>query len=283
MTEEEMLSEIEIEFKEQFPDLPISENQEQFSAFQQIILDFILSFQREEIFIYMSNREDSKCLAQHIADVPQGVTYFEEWFTDGLLGFATNILNALQSTIAKDKVYLSFAHLLDSKDLQVFFENSNFSEAEERQLSLMLSSYLTQSELNLLLQALSCLYVGLENSAKSLLKLWIQALWFDGDDIQKVLDKAKCISAIKEHSSKAGKVGAENRWSSKERTRNYAIESMLKGSYKNPNQAADSISESVISYGETIGWKFSSNFQAQKTIYSWLRTYKNQLSKSEAT
>tara|TARA_R110001583_G_scaffold136312_4_gene288186 strand:+ start:298 stop:471 length:174 start_codon:yes stop_codon:yes gene_type:complete len=56
MTEEEMLSEIAIELKEQFPDLLISENQEQFSAFQQVILNFILPFQREEIFIYMNKQ-----------------------------------------------------------------------------------------------------------------------------------------------------------------------------------------------------------------------------------
>ena len=274
MTEEEMLSKIEIELKEQLPDLFISENEEQFSAFQQIILNFILPFQREEIFIYMNSRDDSKCIAQHIADVPQGVTYFEEWFTNGLLGFATNILTALQSTIAKDKVYLSFAHLLDSKDIQTFFENSNFSETEEKQLSVMLSSYLTKPELNLFLQALSCLYVGLENSAKSLLKLWIQGLWFDGDDIQKVLDKAKAISVIKEHSSKAGKKGAIPRWEAKVKTEKYAIELMLKGNYKNASHATAEISVDTIKYGKTIGWTFSNDIhQAPKTIYNWLRKY----------
>ena len=137
----------------------------------------------------------------------------------GLLNFATNILNTLQSTIVKDKVYLSFAHLLDSKNLEVFFDSSKFSEAEEKQLSSMLSPSLVNPELDLLLQALSCIYVGLDNSAKSLLKLWIQALWFDGEDVQKIIDKAKAISAIKEHSSKAGKLGAKTRWSAKEKTK----------------------------------------------------------------
>jgi hypothetical protein len=283
MTEDEILSELETEFKDKIPDLSILENQENLDALQQVLLNFILPFQKEELFIYMSSREDNKCIAQHIAEIPQGIGYFEDWFNQGLLNFATNILNTLQSTIAKDKVYLSFAHLLDSKDLDLFFKKSKFKKDEEQQLSNMLSDFLAEPELDLFLQALSCIYVGLNNSAKSLLKLWIQALWLDGADIQKTIDKAKAIATIKEHSSKAGKAGAQKRWSPKELTKKYAIDSMLKGTYKNPSRAADAISESVILYGRTAGFNFSSTFQAQKTIYDWLRTYKNQLPKSEAT
>ena len=237
MTEEEILSEIEIEFKDQFPELLISENQEQFDAFQQVLLDFILPFHKEDLFIYMNSREDNKCIAQHIAEVPQGISYFEDWFNQGLLNFASNILQALQSTIAKDQIYLSFAHLLDNKNLEDFFNNSKFSEVEEKQLSRMLSPSLANSELNLFLQALSCIYVGLDNSAKSLLKQWIQELWFDGDDIQKIIDKAKGIAIIKEHSSKAGKKGAIPRWEAKVKTERYAIKLMHQGKYKNASQA----------------------------------------------
>jgi hypothetical protein len=240
-----------------------------------VLLDFILPFQREELFIYMNSREDNKCIAQHIAEVPQGISYFEDWFNMGLLNFATNILNTLQSTIAKDQIYLSFAHLLDSKNLKAFFENSKFNEAEEKQLSKLLSPPLSNAELDLFLQALSCIYVGLNNSAKSLLKQWIQALWFDGDDIQKTLDKAKAVVTIKEHSSKAGKQGARTRWSAKEKTQKFAIKLMLRSTYKNSNQAADAIAEEVILYGKGVGYRFSGDFQARKTIYNWLRAYIN--------
>ena len=273
MTEEEILSEIEVEFKDQFPDLSISDNQENFNAFQQVLLNFILPFQREELFIYMNSRKENKCIAQHIAEVPQGIGYFEDWFNQGLLNFATNILNTLQSTIAKDQIYLSFAHLLDSKNLELFFKHSKFNKDEEKQLSSMLSPSLTNPELDLFLQALSCIYVGLDNSAKSLLKLWIQALWFDGDDIQKILDKAKAILVIKEHSSKAGKQGAKIRWNAREKTEHFSIECMLSGTYKNSSQAADKIAEDVILYGSSIGFNFTSNFQAQRTIYNWLLKY----------
>jgi hypothetical protein len=273
MTEEEILSEIKVEFKERFPDLQISEHQEQFNTFQQILLGFILPFHRDEMFIYMANREDSKCIAQHIAEIPQGISYFEEWFSKGLLSFATNILNSLQTTIDKDKIYPAFAQLLDDKDLQAFFENSEFSKEDEKNLSNMLLPLISDSELEILTQALSCIYVGLENSAVSLLKLWAQDLWFDGHDIKKILDKAKAIAAIKEHYSKAGKLGSKARWSPKEETRKYAIELMLKGNYKKPSQAADAITQDVIQFGKSINWHFTSDFQAQRTIYSWLLKY----------
>lgn len=274
MTEEEILNEIEVEFKGKLPDLSIPENKEKFEALQQVVLNFILTFQKEELFIYMGSRDENKCIAQHIAEIPQGINYFEDWFNKGLLNFATNILTTLQSTIDKDKIYLSFAHLLDSKDLDLFFKNSKFDKNEEQVLSSMLSSFLADPELDRLLQALSCIYVGLNSSAKSLLKLWIQGLWFDGDDIQKVLDKAKAISAIKEHSSKAGKKGAVPRWEAKGKTEKHAIDLMLKGKYKNASQATDKIKDDVIIYGKSVGWVFASeSIQAPKTIYNWLRKY----------
>ena len=73
MTEEEILSDIEVEFKDQFPDLSIPDNQEQFDSFQQVLLDFILPFQSEELFIYMNTREENKCIAQHISEVHRGL------------------------------------------------------------------------------------------------------------------------------------------------------------------------------------------------------------------
>lgn len=275
MTEDEILSELETEFKDKIPDLSSLENQENLNALQQVLLNFILPFQKEELFIYMSSREDNKCIAQHIAEIPQGIGFFEDWFNQGLLNFATNILNTLQSTIDKDKVYLSLAHLLDSKDLDLFFKKSKFKKDEEQQLSKILSGFLTEPELDLLLQALSCIYVGLNNSAKSLLKLWIQTLWLDGADIQKTIDKAKAIATIKEHSSKVGKQGARTRWLAKEKTQKFAIKLMLAGTYKNSNQAADAIAEEVICYGKEAGFSFSGDFQARKTIYNWLRAHIN--------
>lgn len=275
MTEDEIISELEIELKDKFPDLVVTDNKGTFDVMQKVLLDFILPFQNEEMFVYMKSREKGKSLALHIADIPTGVNSFEDWFNSGLLTFASNILNSLQSTLAKDKVYLTFAHLLDSKDLKEFFKRSDFNEVDEEKLSGMLAPFLSDSELDLFLQALSCIYVGLESSAKSLLKLWIQGLWFDGGDIQKTIEQAKIIEGIKKHSSKAGKLGVKTRWADKENTQKFAIELMLSGTFKNPNQAADAIAEEVILYGKEIGYRFSGDFQARKTIYNWLRAHIN--------
>jgi hypothetical protein len=254
MTEEEILNKIETEFKEQFPDLPISEYQEQFSAYQKVILDFILPFQREEIFIYMNKRESSKCIAKHIAELPQGVSYFEGWLNNGLLNFAINILNTLQSTIAQDQIYLSFAHLLDSKNLQVFFENSKFSEEEENQLSNMLKPFIAESEFDLLLQALSCMYVGLDNSVKSLLQLWVQRLWFDGEDIKKVIEIAKEIEIENKKAAKDSQISNNKKHSKNRIIQSYAINKYLalpKSSYSTIKEAAELIIDDVINYSLT--------------------------------
>lgn len=285
MTEDEIINELETEIKDKFPELLANDHKGTFDVMQKVLIDFILPFQKEEVLVYMKSRGDNKSLSQHIADLPQGVSYFEDWLNSGLLTFASNILRSLQLTLPKDKIFLTFAHLLDNKNIEAFFESSEFTQEYENTLSAMLTPFLSDSDsdLDLFLQALSCIYVGLENSAKSLLRLWIQSLWFDGDDIQNTIEQAKVIEGIKKHSSKAGKTGSKNRWSANKLTKAYAIEAMLKGNYKNPNQAADAVTESTILYGKSVGYSFSNNFQAQKTIYKWLCTYKNQLSKSEAT
>lgn len=283
MTEDEILREFEVELKNKFPELVANDNQNTFDVMQKVLLDFVLPLQKEKLFVYMKGRGNNTSVAQHIADLPQGVHYFENWLKSGLLTFASNILSSLQSTLGKDKVYLTFAHLLDNKNIELFFECSNFTKEDEEKLLGIFTPFLSDPELNLFLQALSCISVGLENSAKSLLKLWIQKLWCDGKDIQSIIEQAKILEAIKEHASKAGKLGAEARWSAKESTQEFAIDLMLKGAFKNPNQAADAIAEEVIIYGTSVGFSFSNNFQAQKTIYNWLRTYKNRLSKSEDT
>ena len=273
MTEDEILAELKIELQNTIPAKEAIENQEIINALEKVLLDFILPFQKEEIIVYMQSREEGKSHAQHISEVPNGVRHFEEWFNNGLVTFASNILNSLKLILAKDKIYLTFAQLLDSKNLETFFESSKFKEEDKSKFSAMFAPLFSNSELDIFLQALSCMSVGLDNSAKSLLKVWIQALWFDGGDMQKIIDEAKVIEGIKLHSSKAGKLGAKERRRASNETKKFAIELMLNGTFKNPTQATSAISNKVIDYGRTVGFNFSCDFQAPKTIYNWLRTH----------
>lgn len=272
---DELQKEIKTAFRQEFPDLPIDNNNETYEIFESTLFSFLLPLYEDEILIYFRNREETKELSLHIADIPKGISHFEEWLNNGLLGFANSILNTLKQTIPDDKVYLVFAHFLDNKDFDLFIQKSNFSEAEKNNLNTIFPSLMSSGELDTLMQAVSCIYVGLENSANSLLKVWIQSLWFDGHDIQKTIDEAKKIVAIRQHYSKAGTKGSKKRWTPKEETRTYAIELMQKDDYKNPNQAADKITPEVIRFGKTVGWSFTTDFQAQKTIYNWLLKHNN--------
>ena len=276
MTENDVIKEIKEEFKEHFPNLPIAENKEQYDNFKNILLAFILPFQKDEMFIYLNNRDESIGIPLHIANIPQGIEYFENWFQYGLFSFATGILDALKQTLPKEKVYLSFAQFLDNKDFNTFVKKSKFSKEDEEKVGNLFLPMLTDPEFEQLMQAMSCIYVGLNNSAKSLLRLWIQSLWFDGADIQKVIDEAKAIVTIKKQSSMAGKKGSSKRWGNRDKTLKFALQLAREGNYKNNNQAAAAITERVFDFGRAVGFNFSSQFQANSTIYKWLNTSKNE-------
>ena len=86
-----------------------------------------MPFQEQPMFSYMANRDESKDIALHIADIPQGIKCFENWFNNEIFSFATKILKSLQSTIPSDKVYLTFAQFLDNKNFDLFIKESKFS------------------------------------------------------------------------------------------------------------------------------------------------------------
>lgn len=270
MTKDELIKEIETEFKELFPDLSTSEHKKQYENFEKIILAFILPFQKEEMFTYMTNRDESISIALHIANIPQGIEYFENWFQDGLFLFVAEIFDTLKQTLPEDKVYLSFAQFLDNKDFNTLVNKSKFSKEDEQKIGILFLPMLKNPEFEPLMQAMACMYVDLNNSANSLLKQWIQTLWFDGNDIQKVIDEAKAIVAVKDNATKAGKKGASTRWAAKNTTKKYAIELFKNGRFNNPSQAANDIALKVIEFGKNVGFTFTSNFQAQRTIYNWL-------------
>jgi len=270
MIEDELKKEIELEFKEQFPELDVVKNHQQYKIFETQLLAFLNTFRQNEMFVYMESRDTSQPIAQHIADIPQGIPYFESWFNSGLLEFAQDTLNNLKQTLPEDKVYLTFSLFLDDQDIGKFIKKSKISSVDEETIKQIFSPFLNKKIPEIFMQAMSCMYVGLDNSAKTLLKYWIQSLWFDGDNIQKNIDDAKRIVTIREENSKKGKSGSKVRWTPNSLTKDYAIKLMHQGTYKNPSQAADAISLKVINYGKTVGRNFTSDFQSQRTIYNWL-------------
>lgn len=83
----------------------------------------------------------------------------------------------------------------------------------------------------------------------------------------------KAIGHIEE-SSKAGKSGRNKRYAKADKVIAFAINLYNQKNYANPHQAAQQITAQVIEYGESIGYSFSSAYQATKTINSWLSKHK---------
>ncbi len=88
----------------------------------------------------------------------------------------------------------------------------------------------------------------------------------------------KAIGHI-ETSSKAGKSGRNKRYEKSDKVKAYAIKLYFEGDYKNPHQASQTIVAKVAKYAETVGYRFTSDYQAPRTIETWLRKNLNSVDK----
>jgi hypothetical protein len=249
----------------------IDANQQQIEQQIDQVASFLIAFSENEYFSYFAARDPNESIELHISNLPNGIPQFESWFNTGLLDFAKNMLSFLTETMNSN---IHFARLLDNQDYEAFIINSKTKDTDAVKWQSLLKPIFQISQTPYLAQAAACINLSLDNSALSLLQRWIQSLWFEDKSIQKVFDDAKAIVAVRDSASKAGKIGAKTRNLLSGKVKEHAIKLYLEGDFKNPSQAAERILLIVIKYGETIRFSFSSNFQAQKTIYSWLLPHK---------
>ena len=123
--------------------------------------------------------------------------------------------------------------------------------------------------------SLSCFLLKLTNAGKQYLVLAILEIAKDSNFLGDILSSAIKTEVKSKNASQAAKKGSAKRWEAKEKTRLYAIELYQSKSYQNANQATDAITENVYDFGKSVGFHFSSVFQAGKTIYKWLLTYQH--------
>lgn len=270
LDEEQLRINLRKDFTETFPTLATPENELQLNQNVENMVSFILPFSRNKYFIHMRNRPNDVSLAQHIANIPEGISKFNDWFSNELFDFAKSLFSISNQLIKPD---IHLARLMDNRDYDAFIINSKTPETHIERWQSILEPIFQISDKPYFAQAHACMNLGLDNAAISLLHKWIQSAWFEEQSIDKVLDEAKAIVAIRDHNSKAGKKGALTRWDAKGQTEKYAITLWLNGNFKNANQAIDSITDDVIEHGKSIGHTFTTNFQASKTIYKWLRNY----------
>lgn len=255
MTEEELLlSEIEADLKERVPEGMLFENEEVSSQLQQVLLKFLIQFRRNERYTYMDSKEKDKDVALHLAGIPKGVLLFEEWFSNSLFNLANNILAVLTLDLPSNTSYLFFSQVLDDKNIESFFDKSEFTENEEDKLRTLLVPITISPELDVLRQALSAMYVGLHNAANSLLKYWAQSSLFDGVDIQKIIDKAKKIEIENKKGTKDSLTSNNIKHNKSRLIEDYTIrkfKTLPKGSFITIADAINLIIDDVINFSLT--------------------------------
>lgn len=123
---------------------------------------------------------------------------------------------------------------------------------------------------------LACQLAGLSDQANLFADYLIKEL-ITHQTAQTTLMREKVLK-VKGHieaSSKAGKSGRNKRFEKSDKVKAFAINLYLEGDYKNPHQASQAIVTQVAEYGESIRYRFTSDYQAPRTIETWLRKYKN--------
>jgi len=270
LNRETLRDDIRNQFIQNFSKELIDENQQQIELQIEKVVTFLISFSENKYFAYLASRKTNVSIEQHISNLPDGISQFENWFNSGLLDFAKDIFSSLTETMNSN---IHFARLLDNRNYDEFIINSKTKDTDIEQWKSLLEPLFQLFDTPYLVQASACINLSLDNAALSLLHLWLQSLWFDDKSIQRVFDDAKAIVAIRNEHASAGKKGALKRWSPRDATRFYAIKLFEDGCFKNPNQAADKIIDDVIKYGISVNYIFSSNFQAQRTTYNWLLAY----------
>ena len=122
------------------------------------------------------------------------------------------------------------------------------------------------------LQAMmACHMAGLNKTADFLNRLFSQHVFVTANSsyqsLQTEITKNK---GVFETASTAGKEGRNKRFGKRDKVLEYAIELYNQRDYENPHQAAQLISDKVLQFAEKIDYKFSSPYQATRTITNWL-------------
>lgn len=113
--------------------------------------------------------------------------------------------------------------------------------------------------------ALACQMAGLSKPAQRLFSEFFEYQLLDMNaGFNRFLDSiSNEIGRIKT-SSQAGKSGRNKRYEKSDKVKAFAIKLYCEGNFKNPHQASHLIAAEVISYGKSIGYPFTSEYQPQK-------------------
>ncbi|MGS0673910.1 hypothetical protein [Shewanella sp. 125m-1] len=248
------------------PDIPNPESKQKFiDSLQKLEA---LTQTDSQVKAHLPEGTSEATLAKEVAKIEQG----------------QSILEAEQQEAA-DVFNIMFDSMLDSEPCDDIEEIRKFANAptleeafpqEERLAFSTLAEDIPKESAELIHAAIACQLAGMTKPAKLLFKLFTQRQFIDSNQGYQALrtDITKHRGHI-EASSKAGKSGRDKRFEKSDKVKAFAIKRYLEGDYKNPHQASQLIVSQVAKYGESIGYRFTSDYQAPRTIETWLRKYIN--------
>ena len=179
---------------------------------------------------------------------------------------------------------LMFDSMLDSEPCDDIEEIRKFANAatlidafpQEEQLAFStLVDEISEESAEIVHAAIACQLAGMTKPAKLLFNLFTQRQFIDANQgHQKLQTEITKQKGVIENSSKAGKSGRNKRYEKRDKVNAYAIQLYSQRNYATPHQAAQLITEHVIEYAQSIGYSFSTAYQATKTINSWLSKHK---------
>lgn len=119
---------------------------------------------------------------------------------------------------------------------------------------------------------MACHMAGMTKAANLLNRLFAQhVLVIENESYQSLQTDLTKNKGHIEASSQAGKSGRNKRYEKSDKVKDFAIKLYQKGGYKNPHQASQLIASEVENYGKSVGYRFTSDYQAPRTIETWLR------------
>ncbi|QUN06827.1 hypothetical protein KDN34_05085 [Shewanella yunxiaonensis] len=148
---------------------------------------------------------------------------------------------------------------------------SGFSPFAAHGKSINMMPKFTKESQATLQSALACQMAGLTRPAAKLFNEFIEYQLVDMNDgfqwlLESIINE---IGRIKT-SSKAGKSGRAKKFAISDQVKAYAIQLFDQGDFNNAHHAAHAIVGRVKKYGKSIGFEFSSDYQAPRTIHLWL-------------
>ncbi|MCS6191540.1 hypothetical protein [Shewanella baltica] len=156
------------------------------------------------------------------------------------------------------------------------FANANFplsSDTNDEDEAVLLNLLNSQPEaIAEFMQAMmACHMAGMTKAANLLSRLFAQhVLVIENESYLTLQTDITKHKELFDKASKSGSSGRNKRHGTRDKVVAYAIQLYNQRNYDNPHQAAQMITEQVLDFAKSVGYSFSSPYQATRTINSWL-------------